>query len=254
MSGYSDLTVKATSDVAAETTDSDSNGILRMRAINNNNGTYKTSKSISTGEKMTFKYGYLEIRAKVPTGIGVWPGFWLKTQTTSDAALAEKLGYNTNSVYETEVDVFEVFGSNKVVPNLHKWWKTQEQIDKYGYYRVSSGTDNTYTIPDKGWHTYGMLWTANELSMFVDDVCYQTYNLNENFSNAASADIGMEGFHDPLCIIFNNHLFTPGYTSTTDGSWAKNYTVQDDFVQANFDIDYVRLYQKPGQSQIYFAE
>ena len=255
MQPYSDLTIKTTADVAARITDSEGNGILRLTASEYSDGKYKTTKSITTGEKMTFKYGYLEIRAKVPTGKGVWPGFWLKSDTTAGGTeLAEKLGYNTKSVYNTEVDVFEVFGSDKVVPNLHKWWKTQEQIDAYGDYRVQSGTDNTFTVSDGDWHTYGMLWTPYEISMYVDGSCYQTYSLTENFSNTQSANIGMEGFHDPLCIIFNNHLFTPGYTSSEGGAWAKNHTLTDDFTSAVFDIDYVRLYQKPGQSQIYFAD
>lgn len=203
---------------------------------------------------MTFKYGYLEIRAKVPTGLGVWPSFWLKSDTTAGGEeLAEKLGYNADSVYETEADIFEVFGSGVAVPNLHKWWKTQEQIDEYGGLRVQSGTEHTYDISDGGWHTYGMLWTPHEISMFVDGTCYMSYNLNDNFYNSKTEDVDMSGFHNPLSIIFNNHLFTPAYTSSDGGAWAKNYTVTDDFTSAIFDIDYVRLYQKPQQSQIYFA-
>lgn len=254
MNGYSDLIVKNTSDVAAVTTDSDANGVLRLTASKYATGKYKTTQSITTGKKMTFQYGYLEIRAKVPTGLGVWPSLWLKSQTTSDDALAARLGYNTDSVYETEVDVFEVFGSNNIVPNLHKWWKTEEQINKYGNLHVQSGTKHTYTISDNDWHTYGMLWTPYEISMFVDGHCYMTYNLGENFGTGLSKEVGMVDFHNPLCIIFNNHLFTPGYTATNDGAWAANYTVTDDFTKAVYDIDYVRLYQKQGQSKIFFAD
>ena len=255
MSGCSDLLTKETSDVAAVTTDADNNGVLRLTASKYMSGKYKTTKSITTGERMTFKYGYLELRAKVPTGRGVWPSFWLKSATTADAALAEQLHYNSSSVYETEVDVFEVFGQRaEAVPNLHKWWKTQEQKELYGGDRVSSGTKSSYKITDYGWHTYGMLWTPNEISLFVDGERYMSYNLNENFSNDASAAVGMADFRNPLCIILNNHLFTPAYTGAAGGAWAADYTVNDDFSSAVFDIDYVRLYQKPNESEIYFAK
>ena len=63
----------------------------------------------------------------------------------------------------------------------------------------------------------------------------------------------MEDFQNPLCIIFNNHLFTPAYTAASGGAWASDYTVGDDFTSAAFEIDYVRLYQKPNESEIYFA-
>ena len=36
-----------------------------------------TSARISTRGKMEFQYGRLEARAKLPTGMGVWPAIWL---------------------------------------------------------------------------------------------------------------------------------------------------------------------------------
>ena len=132
--------------------------------------------------------------------------------------------------------------------------KTQEHKELYGGDRVSSGTESSYKITDYGWHTYGMLWTPNEISLFVDGECYMSYNLNENFSNDASAAVGMADFQNPLCIILNNHLFTPAYTGAAGGAWAVDYTVNDAFSSAVFDIDYVRLYQKPNESEIYFAK
>ena len=56
MSGYSDLTTLTTSDVAAVIPDSENinNGILRLTASKTFNGNYRTTKSITTGEKMTF--------------------------------------------------------------------------------------------------------------------------------------------------------------------------------------------------------
>ena len=94
-----------------------------------------------------------------------------------------------------------------------------------------------------------MLWTPYEISMFVDGTRYSTYKLAENIGGSG----GMQGFHEPHCLILNNHIFTPGYTGTSDGEWAKGVTVGSDFTNADYDIDYIRLYQKNDRSKIYFA-
>ena len=36
-----------------------------------------TSGKIHTARKVGFQYGHLEIRAKMPTGVGTWPALWL---------------------------------------------------------------------------------------------------------------------------------------------------------------------------------
>ena len=115
MYGYSDLTTAATSDVAAVVRDSgaDGGGCLRLRSSKTGGG-YKTSKSVTTGRSMTFKYGYLEMRARVPVGQGVWPSLWMKSNVNSEGAeIAEKLGCKPEADYFTEIDIFEVFGKEK---------------------------------------------------------------------------------------------------------------------------------------------
>ena len=32
---------------------------------------------LTTQSRFSQKYGYFEIRAKIPVGIGVWPAFWM---------------------------------------------------------------------------------------------------------------------------------------------------------------------------------
>lgn len=160
MYGYSDLTTAATSDVAAVIRDSgaDGGGCLRLRSSKTGSG-YKTSKSVTTGRSMTFKYGYLEMRARVPVGQGVWPSLWMKSNVNPEGAeIAEKLGCKPEADYFTEIDIFEVFGNNSVSSQLHKWWEEEENIKKYGV-RSSSVKNGTFDISDGGWHIYGMLWT-----------------------------------------------------------------------------------------------
>ena len=63
---------------------------------------------------MSFRYGYLEMRARVPYSKGAWPSFWLLS--------GGALGANPNDAYRVEVDIFEVFSScDTATPNIHKW-------------------------------------------------------------------------------------------------------------------------------------
>lgn len=251
MAPNSDMETLITSDVADVITNENGTGMLHLRASQYETGKFKTTKSVTTCDTMEYLYGYLEMRAKVPIGQGVWPSLWLTSNIRNDNA-------SSNYDYNIEVDVFEVFSNTVAIPNIHKWWKEEtavfdelisQELDSHEQYnfRVDGGSQE-FDISDGGWHTYGMLWTPDEISMYVDGVKYQTYDLNKNFGHG-----DMEGFKQPLSIIINNHLFTPGYFNNGANSWANNFKVDSaTFTEAVYDIDYIRLYQKPDTGKIYY--
>lgn len=143
------------------------NGILSLRANKQtvtaaNGQTYHyTSGMISTGPsssgaaaKFTFTYGYMEIRARVPSGQGFWPAFWT-------------LPANLN--WPPEIDVFEILGNTPTVINMH-----------YHYPNGSGGdgdTGATWTGPNfsDGWHTYAVDWEPGSLTWYVDGVARRQY-------------------------------------------------------------------------------
>lgn len=259
MAPNSDMQTLTTADVANVMTNENGTGMLRLRAYKTEDGSFKTTKSVTTCKTMDYLYGYLEMRARVPIGQGVWPSLWLTSNSRTYNTLIEN-GVPACQKYDygIEVDVFEVFSNNFAIPNIHKWWK--EGTDVYNelkaqgsnqndqYNALVSGGSQKYDISDGGWHTYGMLWTPDEISMYVDGVKYHTYNLNENFGHG-----DMAGFKQPLSIIINNHLFTEGYFNNGANSWANSYKVDSEtFTEAVYDIDYIRLYQKPDTGKIYY--
>ena len=253
MTGYGVDTVE-TSDVQSIQREEDGNGYLHLTSYKATDGSYKATKSISTGNKLTFVHGYLEIRAKVPTVQGAWPSLWLKSNTKNT-----NLGWSSDFPYNTEVDVFEVMGGNKAISELHKWQYVAETGVTNDIRYSSKKNRNSYAITDNDWHTYGMLWTNDEITMYVDGVAIQTYNLNKDYEVKWPWDkgIGMDGFkNQPLCITLNNCLFTPEYTSSSAGSWASSYVVGNDFTESVYDIDYVRLYQDETDTtaKLYKAE
>ena len=226
MGGYNDMPTISDSSVQSIKKNSDGDSYLHLTAYKY--GTeYRTVKSISTDASMNFQYGYVEMRAKMPAGKGVWPSFWLKSVPQ-------------NGNYLAEVDIAEVMGTDNATSSLHKWYT--------GGRHNTLNASSYYTVSDNEWHTYGMLWDEEKIVMYVDGNEIVTYNLNTNFGDAQN---GMQGFHDPMYLIINNHIITESYSSTDGGSWAQGREVGSDFSESVYDIDYVRLYQKnDGSSQI----
>lgn len=239
----------ATAEAALDNTEltvKNENGYLKMHALRywdpkKKGVEYIVPWSVTTMETMSYMYGYVEIRAKVPFIRGVWPSFW----TSSSGALNNKSKFD----YSIEVDIFEVFSSeDKLSPNIHKWygsgehtmWAVDEGNSHEWYQFESDNLVNEY-------HTYGFEWTPTKMTMYIDDKPYYTYDLTHNFDNGES---GMGGFAAPIYLIFNNHLFT-------DSSSYKPYSgceVNSQDLPAEYYIDWVRLYQKPGEGELNLAK
>ena len=107
-----------------------------------------TSGILTTQGSFAQKYGYFEIRAKIPVGTGVWPAFWM---------LADDGGW------PPEIDVLEGRGQRPgdVVMTTH--WRIFEtqKIHTCGF---------DFTVPDAvtAFHDYGVLWQPDRITYFID--------------------------------------------------------------------------------------
>lgn len=241
------------------------NGSLTLSCNNtgrtdaNGDKIYTVNYGLSTIDTMSFKYGRLEMRAKVPFAAAAFPSLWLTSRNA--------IGYETNSEYSTEIDVFEMFGKTKnndtLVTCIHKWYNDEDGnkvLDEDGKpvecscgtgilagngYKVEE-TDRDYQITGDAqneYHTFVFEWDENSMSFSVDGNVYYTATKDEmkNF-DLYGYDTGAEGiFEQFLCIRLNNHMYTTG-----DGAaYAYNGNASEiDASKINFEIDYIRLYQK----------
>lgn len=198
---------------------------------------FTLSEGLTTKFTMNWKYGYLEMRAKVPYRHGAWPSFWTQSSTVFQT-----------TPWMAEADIFEVFSNEcELKSALHKWGYSNQGYSNHcsigsGPYKVSEPE----TINDE-YHIYGYEWCPEYMAFFVDGKEYWRTPIdpvNGNF-NYDVID-GVMGFHDFQFIIFNNEMFTEGSAWKPEG-WAIN---DSDEFPINYYIDWVRLYQNPEKEEI----
>ena len=205
-------------------------GKLLMRSWQEEDGSYSTNTSVTTDGTMSYRYGYLEMYANVPYITGAWPSFWMQSKDT-----------HRTVPYMTEIDIFEVFGShNSLTAQLHKWYDdgTNYQLsgNKQSYYFLGNKTLN------EEYHLYGFGWTPEEMYFTVDGEIFFSYDLSVDFGDSS----GMDGFHDPLFIIYNNFLFTSG------SDWQPTRVSAKTEYPICYSVDWVRLYQKPDEGELFY--
>ncbi len=115
-----------------------------------------TSGIITSYDSFKFVHGYVEYRAKLPAGDGLWPAFWLLN------------GYYVGA--QPEIDIMEVQGE---IPNVNH--QSYHYTDPNGN-PVSSAT--TYQLPtgdfSQGFHTFGVKWHPGQIIWYVDGVAVRT--------------------------------------------------------------------------------
>ncbi len=228
-------------------------GNLRLTAYKDDEGNYHVPASVITRNSMNFKYGYVEIRAKLPLQTGVWSSFWALTVDAS--ANVGKLS-TTESGNIAEIDMFEVYDTNQVSGGIIKWASPS-------WYPTGMNKAQSVRVPDANeYHIYGYEWTPTEINYYYDGVLYAHFDITESWTNPGEYGKGIDGwtylnadktgtnmdcFRDPQYLIFNNHLFYEGVSEAATSIAISN----PNFKRADYLIDYCRVYQIPEGSEIY---
>ena len=218
------------------------NGEAVMRTYRED-GHYTSHKSLTTFDRMSFRYGYLEINAVVPFSRGAFPAFWLQS------------AWQHRSVdYMTEVDVFEVYKAGYVESTLHKWYLKDPVTGPHT--RHDWNTPLSYTFPEDHWeslsheyHRWGFLWIPEKIAITLDGNIIATYDITDagDFQEGLRTGddlTGMGGFKDPMIINFTNWVGS-GFR---DKSWVVG---EDTELPLTFRVDWIRLYQTPGMGDLF---
>ncbi|MBQ9977123.1 MAG: glycoside hydrolase family 16 protein [Clostridia bacterium] len=217
-------------------------------------GTFVGPISPSTKDSMSFTYGYVEMRARVPYTHGSWASFWTLGR--------DAIGQDKTIPYFSEIDIFEINGTTHcAVPCLHKWHtdpafqeKGRPNNDSFaGSILLGKGhPDNRYAriTPEDtvGYNIYGFLWTPEKIEFYLNGRLYAHFNIVENYGR----DSGMKGFHTPQYFILNNYLLVDSQSQARPVSI--HATPGDVATQIPYEIDYIRLYQKDGEGELNLAQ
>ncbi len=196
-----------------------SDGILNVTAIDEtftDQGVTKQYTSARLNSKFAFTYGKVEVRAKLPTGVGTWPAVWMLGQNINeDGAYWETQGYGTTSWPACgEIDIMEHWGWNQnfVQSAMHTPSSSGATVNHGGQYLATASSD---------FHVYTMEWSSEKIKFSVDGITHYTYNPEVKNSSTWPFDA-------PQYILLN---------------LAIQESITNAFTQDAMEIDYVRVYQ-----------
>ncbi len=181
------------------------NGILKIKAIKENfSGSAYTSARLLTRGKYEFKYGSVEVRAKVPAAVGTWPAVWML------GADFPTVGWPACG----ETDILEHRGSelNTIVAALHYPGRSGGNPVKGQTVIQNASTE---------FHVYKFDWTSTSMQFFVDGKLFHTV------ANNASIPYNKNFF------FLVNLAMGGGFGGPVDPA----------FTNATFEVDYIRVYK-----------
>ena len=185
-----------------------------------------TSASLTTRKSFNFRYGRVEVRAKIPTASGSWPAIWL-------------LGNRWSWPSCGEIDMMEYYihkGTPSILANA--CWGS-EQSNKPTWDTVITPL-SYFTDKDSNWvekfHIWQMDWDAKFIKLYLDNELLNTVDLSQTINQGGDAKSenpfsnDVEGFGAYLLL----NLAIGELGGTPDDS---RFPLQ-------YLIDYVRIYSK----------
>ncbi|CAM2874624.1 glycoside hydrolase family 16 protein [Rariglobus hedericola] len=189
-------------------------GHLIIEARRDNwNGKPITSASLTTKGKKAFLYGRIEVRAKIPTGLGTWPAVWTLGDNIDQA------GWPACG----EIDILENVGFSPRAIHANVHCKAYNHMTKTG-----KGRSIEVDAPWSDFHVYAVEWYEDRLEFFFDDTRYFIFRKE-------SDDPAKWPFAKSQYLILNLAI---------GGTWGGARGVDESLLPHRFEIDYVRYYQR----------
>lgn len=174
-----------------------------------------TSASVTTRGVASWRYGRIEVRAKLPTGRGMWPAIWMLGENIDEVGWPEC----------GEIDIMENVGfdPDRIHANVH----TEAFNHVLG---TNLGASVEIPRPYEDFHLYAVEWSADRIDFYVDGEQYFSFGN----SGAGAAEWP---FDQPHFLILN---------AAIGGGWGGQQGIDDSIFPQQYLIDYVRVYQRPS--------
>jgi len=171
-----------------------------------------TSARLVTKKSGNWKYGRIEVNAKIPIGKGLWPAIWMMPAgsvygnwpKSGEIDIMENVGFKPDSVHST----------------VHTY-----------LYNGGKGTQKGAAVSrndlKEAFHIYALEWTADLITFFID---------NEKVFEYRNEQKGFESwpFDQEFYLILN---------VAVGGNWGGQKGIDNTVFPAKMVIDYVRVYQ-----------
>ena len=173
-----------------------------------------TSGSINTRHKKFWQYGRIEVRAKIPSGKGMWPAIWMMGERKWWPACGE-------------IDIMEHVAKEplNIYGTIHWLGAKQKKHSSKGAHVTNPTPQASYD----DFHIYGIEWDEKQIVIFYDDNKYFTYDIS-----LADQEDGSNPFRQPHYLLLNLAI---------GGGWG-GPVIDDNAFPAKYYIDYVRVYEK----------
>jgi len=184
-------------------------------------GFTKQYTSARLNSKFAFKYGRVDVRAKLPIQAGTWPAIWmLGKNVNEDGGFFDAAFGTTNWPACGEIDIMEhgitpSQPTNYIQSALHTPSSFGNTSNIGGAIANNLGTD---------YHVYSMNWSPYQITFLLDGVAFYTYN--PAVKTPSNWPFDLEQY-----LLLN--IAMGGIAGTIDPS----------YTQSSMVIDYVRVYQ-----------
>jgi len=153
-----------------------SDGTLKLVALPAEEGATLpyTSARIVSQNKVNFKYGRFEVRAKMPFGQGSFPAFWMMPSddvyggwpNSGEIDILETV--NLKTVNEEGVVENNAYGTLHYGPNI------ENHAHSGAAYSLPAGVN-----PADDFHVYAIEWQEGQIRWYVDNYLYATQSASE---------------------------------------------------------------------------
>jgi len=181
-----------------------------LKIIARKSGSEVLSVRMNTSRSWT--YGYFEARLKLPVGKGTWSAFWMMPKNY------------TSWPGDGEIDIMEEVGYR---PN---WVSTTIHCTAYSTLNGQQKTAETYvSTAQTEFHVYAVEWTSDFIKGYVDGKIFY------EFDNDHKGKKETWPFDNPFYLKLN---------LAWGGNWGGAQGVDESALPSNYEIDYIRVFQK----------
>ena len=184
--------------------------IIEARKEKWKNREYTSARLVTRG-KASWKYGHIEVRAKLPHGKGTWPAIW---------TLGDISPFTWPD--DGEIDIMEHVGYDPGMIHGSIHCKTYNHVMRTQKTAITQVADCMDTF-----HVYSLDWNADSIAISIDNKQYFSFH-NEHSNYAAWP------FDNPQFLILNVAI---------GGNWGGKEGIDDTALPQKMIVDYVRAYQ-----------